>query len=190
MNKLSPSDVTRAAAELGCSEAAIRAVVKVESPRGGFNPDGTLTTLFEAHHFHRFTKGRWAASHPGLSSPTWNRALYARTWQGERRRYADAAALDPVSAIMSTSYGMFQIMGFNHGVCGFTSGAAMVNSFATGEGAQLDGFVEFIKARGLADELRDQRWLQFALAYNGPRAAENKYDTKLAAAFAEASRAA
>lgn len=183
--KLTPEDFKRAAEELGCSVPAIRAVVEVESPRGGFNPDGTLTTLFEAHHFHRYTKGRWTETHPNLSSRTWNRALYARSWQGERKRYSDAALLDPVAAILSTSFGMFQIMGFNHALCGFTSGAAMVNAFATGEPAQLDGFVEFIKARGLADEMRDQRWLQFALAYNGPRAAENKYPEKIARAFAK-----
>jgi hypothetical protein len=185
MKKLEPKDIARAAAELGCSGAAIKAVVKVESPRGGFNPDGTLTTLFEAHHFHRFTKGRWTETHPRLSSRAWDRSLYARSWQGERQRYAEAAALDPISAILSTSYGMFQIMGFNHGLCGFTSGADMVNAFATGEGAQLDAFVEFIKVRGLADELRDLRWLDFALAYNGPSARVLKYDLKIAAAYSE-----
>ena len=190
MNKLTPSDFARASAELGCSVEVIKAVVKVESPRGGFNPDGTLTTLFEAHHFHRFTKGRWAVANPTLSSRVWDRRLYARTWQGERQRYAQAAALDPISAILSTSYGMFQIMGFNHGPCGFTSGADMVNAFATGESSQLDAFVEFIKVRGLADELRDLRWLDFALAYNGPSARANNYHHKMAAAYDELTKGA
>jgi hypothetical protein len=184
MDKLTAQDFAEAAAELGCSIPAIQAVCQVESPKGGFNPDGTLTTLFEAHHFSRLTGHRYDGSHPLLSSRTWNRALYGRTWQEERKRLADASELDSVAAIMSASWGRFQIMGSNHGLCGFRDAADMVNSFARGEREQLDGFVRFILARGLADELRDRRWTLFAMAYNGPRALENGYPDKLARAYA------
>ena len=44
--------------------------------------------------------------------------------------------------------------------------------------------IAFIRAIGLADELRKQDWAAFAHAYNGAGYRANKYDTKLAAAFA------
>lgn len=184
MIRLTDADYAAAAAELGCTVAAIKAVVKVESPKGAFNPDGTLTTLFEPHVFHRYTQGRFTASHPHLSSRKWNRALYGSTWQVEAVRLRQASALDPWAARMSTSWGMFQIMGFNHAACGYKDAADMVNDFATGEPAQLRAFVTLIEAWDLDDELRTGRWREFALAYNGPRAEENRYPQKIAAAFA------
>lgn len=184
MKMLTEQDFVDAAAQINCAVPAIKAVCQVESPKGGFNPDGTLTTLFEAHHFRKYTKGKFDASHPNLSSPTWNRALYGKTWQEERTRLAAASSLDPVAAILSTSWGRFQIMGFNHGACGFRDGSDMVNDFATGERAQLRGFLELVVAWGIDDELREGKWANFALRYNGPRAIENNYASKLANAFA------
>lgn len=184
--KLTEQDFIDAAAALGCDVAAIKAVCEVESPKGGFNADDSLTTLFEAHKFSKYTGRRFDKTHPHLSSTSWNRALYAKTWQGEWARLKEATALDAVSAIMSTSFGRFQIMGFNHGACGYRDAADMVTDFATGEPAQLRAFVEIIKTWDLDDELRAHRWLPFALAYNGPSAQLNKYPEKMAAAFARA----
>lgn len=180
---LTEQDFRDAAAELRCDVPAIKAVCEVESPKGGFNPDDTLTSLFEAHKFAKYTGGRFNASHPNLSSPTWNRTLYGKTWQAERARLLAAVELDSVAAIMSTSFGRFQIMGFNHGMCGYRDAADMVNAFKTGERAQLLAFVEYIQSAGLDDELRGHRWLPLAIGYNGPAAAQNRYDIKLSAAF-------
>lgn len=177
------ADFIDAAKLLDCQVAAIKAVAEVESPKGGFNPDGTLSTLFEAHHFSRLTKRRYDASHPLISSPTWNRALYGRNWREERERLAMAGKLDSVAAIMSTSWGRFQIMGFNHGACGFRDAADMVNDFALGEREQLLGFIRYIQTNRLDDELRDKRWREFALAYNGPKAEQNGYPAKIQAAY-------
>jgi N-acetylmuramidase len=187
MKTLYQADFIDAAAQIGCSVAAIKAVCQVESPKGGFNPDGTLTTLFESHHFSRLTRGKYDASHPLISSRTWNKKLYGRTWQEERQRLATAGTLDSVAAIMSTSWGRFQIMGFNHGACGFRDAADMVNDFATGERAQLMGFVRLIQAWELDDELRTlnlpESRLRFALTYNGPKAEQNGYPAKINAAY-------
>lgn len=180
---LSEQDFADAAERLGCSIPAIKAVCEVEAPRGGFNPDNTLATLFEAHKFHRFTDGKYDESHPNLSSKKWNRALYGKSWRAERARLAEAAALDPVAAIMATSWGRFQIMGFNCAKVGFTDPADMVNAFATGERAQLMAFCAYVEATGLTHSLRENDWQVFALGYNGPAAEENQYPAKLAAAY-------
>lgn len=183
MNLLTEKDFEDAANAIGCEVATIKAVCEVESPKGGFNEDGTLTTLFEAHHFHKYTKGAYDKSHPNLSSPTWNRALYGRNWKAERLRLAEAAKLDPIAAILSTSWGRFQTMGFNFALCGFKEASDMPDTYALGEREQLMGFVEYVQRRNLDDELRNRLWLPFAIGYNGRRAEENQYPQKLAAAY-------
>ena len=180
---LGEADYQRAADEIGCQVAAVKAVRDVEAGGAGFNADESLKILFEGHHFHRLTKGAHAAKYPHLSYAKWTRVYYGTNQVEEHKRFAAAVKLDSVAALMSTSFGLFQIMGFNHARCGFADAADMVKSFSRGEPEQLDGFVEFIKFSGLADELRDRRWADFARHYNGPSFAVNKYDTKLAAAF-------
>lgn len=181
--RLTESDFIRAADALGCQVAAIKAVREVEAGGSGFNADGSLKVLFEGHHFHRLTKGKHTATHPHLSYPKWTRVHYGKNQVAEHARLADAVKLDPVAALMSTSFGLFQVMGFNHARCGFADAADMVKAYATGEPAQLDGFVEFVRFSGLADELQQKRWADFARHYNGPGYAQNAYDVKLATAF-------
>jgi hypothetical protein len=79
-------------------------------------------------------------------------------------------------------------MGFNAAVCGFAHIDDFVNAMAESEGRQLDAMASFIAANGLDDALRAEDWADFARRYNGPGYAANAYDTRLAAAFARASR--
>lgn len=180
---LTDEQIARAAQRIGCDAAAIRAVIEVESGGRGFLPDGRPKVLFEAHHFHRLTNGRYTRSHPNISSAKWNRSLYSRTGTGEHARLELAAALDREAALQSCSWGRFQIMGFNHRLCGYPSVQSFVNDMYASEGRQLGAFVAYLQARSLDDELRNRDWAGFAFGYNGPRYAENHYDTKLAKAY-------
>jgi hypothetical protein len=177
-------DFKAAAARLGCDVAAVRAVTAVESRGSGFNPDGSPVTLFEGHKFHKFTDGRFATLHPDLSYPKQSRQFYGRTWEAEQDRLQRAIALDRRAALMSASWGLFQIMGFNHGACGFRHVEAFVTAMRESEAQHLAAFVAYVIERGLADELRDHRWADFARLYNGPAYRDNRYDTKLAQAWA------
>jgi hypothetical protein len=159
------------------------AVAAVESRGSGFDPEGFPITLFEAHWFHRLTKGKYTQSHPHLSSVNWNRKLYGKTWQEEKGRLAEACTLDRTAALMSASWGMFQIMGFNYAKCGFKTIQQFVNKMCKDENSQLEVFTGFVIESGLADELRDRRWADFARLYNGPSYAINKYDEKLKNAY-------
>lgn len=176
-------DYRRAAKRLDCEAAAIEAVASVESSGSGFNPDDSPKTLFEGHVFHRLTQGRFDTSHPTLSYPKLTREWYGRTWQDEAYRLDQAIAIDQTAALMSTSWGKFQIMGFNHGACGFTTVHAFVEAMRESEARHLDAFVGFILSRGLADELRERRWADFARSYNGTGYKANRYDEKMAAAY-------
>ena len=53
---------------------------------------------------------------------------------------------------------------------------------------QLDAFVAFIKSQNLDDELRRLDWKGFAYGYNGRDYAKNKYDEKMARAYADFSQ--
>jgi hypothetical protein len=180
---LGPGDVATAAANMQCEPAAILAVCDIESAGGGFLPDQRPTILFEAQVFGRLTGHRWDATHPNVSSPSWNRALYGAAGAHQYDRLAEAMTLDQDPALQSASWGMFQILGLNFNECGFTSAADYVAAMCVSEAAQLAAFCAFCQRGGLDRYLRTHDWTQFALAYNGPDEAANDYDAKLAAAY-------
>jgi len=184
-SRLTDADYADAANALGCEIGAIKAVAQVESAGDGFNLDGTPKILFEGHQFSKFTKGEFDLTYPTLSYPSWTKQFYGKTQAQEHQRLTEARRLHSTAALLSTSWGKFQIMGFNFAACGFTSVDWFVSAMCTSEKAQLDAFVEYIKTRGLADELQEHRWEDFARLYNGPQYALNSYDTKLAAAYDE-----
>ncbi len=183
---LTTADFERAAKLLDCSVAAIRAVCAVEAPKGGFLPSGEPTILFERHIFSRRTNKKYDQSNLGISDPKPGGYVGG---QFEHVRLAQAVALDRDNAMQSASWGKFQIMGFNWQACGYPSLQAFINAMYQSEGAQLDAFIGFVKSQGLADELRDGRWADFARKYNGPNFAINQYDYKLAEAFNAATKA-
>lgn len=174
-------DYERAARALRCTVAAVRAVAQVESAGGGFLADGRPKILFERHIFHARTSGRHSGSHSGVSWPQRGGYLGGRR---EYDRLAVALALDRKAALQSASWGKFQIMGFNAASCGHSDVESFVAAMVSGEPAQLDAFVAFIKTCKLDDELIRRDWAGFARGYNGPAFAQNSYDRKMADAYA------
>lgn len=183
---LTAADFKAAAGRIGCDVAAVRAVCAVESVSSGFFPNGEPKTLFEGHKFYLYTKGAHAETAPDLCYPKWTREFYGATWSAEFDRLQRAVALDRRAAYLSTSWGRFQIMGFNYAQAGFRDLFAFVEAMRESEGRQLLAFVDYVIVSGLGDELRDCRWVDFARRYNGPGYAANQYDKKLAAEYAKA----
>lgn len=181
--ELTEEDFRACANDLMVPVAAIKAVCEVEAPRGGFNPDGTPVTLFEAHVFSRETGGRYDLIAPDVSSPRWNRRLYGKTWQQEKARLDRAAKLDRDAALRACSWGRFQIMGFNHDIVGFEAIQEFVNAMYESEAEHLRAFGRFLIFQGLCPALRRLDWATFARGYNGPGYRENRYDEKLARAY-------
>ena len=64
----------------------------------------------------------------------------------------------------------------------------MVAAFCGGEAAHLAGTVALIRSKGLAGKLKAHDWAAVARGWNGPGYAANRYDDKLAAAFAKWNR--
>lgn len=181
-------DIPHVAASLGVEPAVVRAVDTVETGGvGGFLSDhsGRPRILVEAHLFSAATGRRWDASHPDISSPAWNRALY-RGGAAEYLRLAEALDLDREAALKAASWGRFQILGSNHRMAGFDDVEGFVAAMADDEDNHLEAFAEFCRAARLVDALRDRDWETFARRYNGPQYAKNRYHLRLAAAYADA----
>lgn len=181
--KLSPAGVARAAQKIGCSVRALRAVLVVEALGAGFLEDGRPKILFERHVFHRLTQGKHDTTAPrisnaapgGYESPT-----------GEWSKLYVALQLDPEMAVQSASWGIGQVMGFNWQSTGERSLFGFLLAMHHDEDAQLALMAEFIRHNpAMADALRRQDWPAFAEKYNGKGYARNRYDQKLAAAFAD-----
>lgn len=168
--------------------ATIKAVAEVEAgPYGAFLETGEPTILFERHVFHRLTGGRFDASHPDLSS---RRAGGYGKVSAQHGRLARAAALDREAALQSASYGLFQIMGFNHQVAGHPTLQGFINAMYASALEHLLAMVRYCQHHGLDRHLRAHDWASFARGYNGPAFARNRYDSKLASAYTSASRTA
>ena len=182
-----------AAYDLDCDPKAIRAVATVETRSAAFLADGRPVILFERHKFHQFTNGRYDSTHPGVSSPSAGGYGPAGAWQHDRLGLA--ASLDRTAALKSASWGMFQIMGFNHALAGHDVLQQFINAMYAGEPEHLAAFVSFIKSdrrkhpatrQTMAQSLRVRDWAAFAYLYNGSGYRENQYDTKMAAEYAKA----
>jgi hypothetical protein len=108
--------------------------------------------------------------HTRPPSEDWDQLLAARAIHGE-------------AANQATSWGAFQIMGFNHKACGFASGTEMAEAAATLEG-QFRAFARFVASdKRLVAALVKADFAAFARIYNGPAYAKYGYDRKLAMAY-------
>jgi hypothetical protein len=186
---LTDADFDRVAADLDVSPRIIRAVRKVEAPRGPFDDDGRPSILFERHVFARNTqpKGRFNASHPLLCGPPYGPGGYGK-FSSQYAKLAQAAALDPEAAFRACSWGAFQVLGENATALGYPSAFAMALSLTESEAAHLESFVRFVRANKIVDALRACRpgdpasCIPFVKVYNGAGFRQFSYHEKLAQA--------
>lgn len=181
---LSEIDIPRIGNIIRVGEDEIRAVMEVETLGGGFDSQGRPKMLFEPHRFWiELGEGpkRTRAEEQGLAYKKWGTKPYPRD---SYPRLELAIKIDANAALRSASWGLGQIMGFNHKAAGFASAGDMVALFCDSEPMQLEAMIRFIEAENLDDELRRHDWSGFARGYNGAGYLKNNYHTKLAAAFA------
>ncbi len=183
----------------------LRAVCEVESRGSAFLPDGRCVILFERHQFRKrlieaikntnvyeavkrdtaFT-GEGQAQLIDFISNKYPNICNAKSGGylggvSEHNRLRKAVSIQMETAYASASYGSFQIMGFNHKVCGYNSPLDMMLDFSKSEDKQIIGLVKFIMAnKTMHQALRVGQWDVFAREYNGPAYAINNYDVKLA----------
>lgn len=187
--RLRESAYIRAAEDLDCDIAAIKAVSEVESGGDGFLEEGVPKILFERHWMYRkldeyslSTALMLAEEHlPHIVNKT--PGGYCGSW-GEHTRFNEAYGYNHEAAIESTSWGRFQIMGFHFDHLGYSSAEEFRIEMSKSENTQLKAFVKFIKADNrLWSAIRKKDWKKFAYAYNGPNYEINSYDKKMSDAY-------
>lgn len=185
--KLDDIDLPKLGALLGVGEDELHAFIDVETHGSGFDSEGRPRILFERHKFYKYVSAtkRPEAVKQGLANAA--PGGYGKE-SDQYPKLLRAIELDRKAALLSCSWGLAQIMGFNYGLAGYASVESMVTAFMDDEENHLAAAVAFIKATGLDDELRAHNWPGFAKGYNGENYKINKYDTKLASAFTKWSR--
>lgn len=185
LKHLTLADLSAAAASLGCDVAMVIAVAEVEcGPLGPFLKDGRPRILFERHWFHKLTGGKFSKAHPAISSS--KRGGYQKSGEAEWVRLSKARELAEEPALMSASWGLFQILGVNYGAAGFPNVGEFAAAMHRGAGEHLKAFVSFVKSKGLESAFRIRDFVAIARLYNGPAYREHRYDDRMAAAFVEA----
>jgi len=182
-------DIDKTAESLGVEPAALRAVLSVETGGFGFDKAGRPKALFERHYFYKMLKDKpdalQSAVDAGLAYPKWGEKPYLKGSDAVYAEIVAACEIDLDSALRSVSWGLGQIMGNNFKLAGCSSAQEMVEQAMESEVNQLRHMASFIRSAGLLDEIQRKDWAGFAKGYNGPQYAVNKYDTKLADAYAK-----
>ena len=166
-----PEDFRAGAEIIGCDPLMLQAVFNVEAPDGGFRGDGRPTILPEEHKIYRYADPaqRKALKRAGLASTTrWNKRQYKRFHKISRYEYLEKClGVAPTAALMGTSWGLGQIMGFNHRKCGYEDVHTFVRDACHSEGRQILQAARFIVATKLDDEFRDKDFEAIERVYNG-----------------------
>lgn len=189
---LKDSDYTAAAARLKVSELAIRVFGAVEGNGVGFLNNGKPKILFERHRIYtylRLKKGAAFANKMAAERPSIvNRKPGG--YQGNEAEYVRlelAKQIDVESALMSASWGQFQIMGENWKDLGYSSVQDFVDQQFESESLQLEAFIRFIewksgiidkKRVNLIDALRAENWDAVFTLYNGANYKKLGYQAK------------
>jgi len=125
--RLTSAELLAAANKLGVDSATLRAILQVETAGAGFDAKKRLKLLFEPHIFYRQLgpgPKRDEAVRKGLAYAK----AGSRPYPSLSKRYdqiATAIAIDETAALNSASWGLPQIMGFNHRAAGFQSAKSM-----------------------------------------------------------------
>ena len=173
----------------GLEPAALKAVQIVETGgRSGFVTKGHPTILFEGHIFWQQLKRkgidpqRHVDGNENILYPKWDKTKYYGGLK-EYERLTAACAINAEAALLSTSWGMFQILGLNYAMCGERHIKEFVRKMTYSELHQMSLALMFMKKAKLIRLLNTRQWSAFAKLYNGNDYAANHYDTRLEEAY-------
>lgn len=184
VKKITIDELSLLACKFGLTLALVQTVYDVETNGSGFLSNGNPKILFERHKFSLFTKGVYDATHPDISNK--KSGGYSGTGLGEWARFDKAKRLNKNAAIMASSWGAGQVMGYHYDILGFTTPQDFVNQNWKGEYEQFEIMLRYITLpdnKSMLTALKNKQWVTFAKLYNGPKYAENDYHTKLSEAY-------
>lgn len=189
---LKDSDYTAAAKRLNISELAIRVFGATEGRGVGFLKNGKAKILFERHRMYFYLakfKGQAFANSQMKQYPNLVNTAPGG-YKGDTAEYTRlklAMNIHPEAALMSCSWGQFQIMGENWESLGYSSVFNFEQQMQTSESLQLEAFIRFIEFKtgtinkkkvALIDALRAEDWPSVFTLYNGPNYKKLGYQAK------------
>lgn len=184
---LTNAAIVEAALAYGIQPTVLMAVCQVEGSEEGFLSDGRPSVVFERHKFHLYVTQRlgyrtareWGQKYPNLCATAWSQSAY-KGGAGEWDRLDIARMLDATCALLSCSWGMFRIMGFNYALAGYACVQDFVQDMNHSEQRQLTALLTFIKHQPLfLEALRTQDFKKIALLFNGKDYASGDYHLRL-----------
>lgn len=168
------ADIARLADSLQCHPADLEAIAQVESAGFGWFPDGRIKILFEKHQFYKFIPeaARTNAVKNGLARKNWispDKGGYEdqNTPDARYKLLERAIKVDREAAFKAISSGRFQIMLFNHDICGHQTAEGMFNAFCESEVYQLSALAGFLTNKGLLPAIRSRDFQKIETIYNG-----------------------
>lgn len=193
---LTKEQITAIAKSIGLPFAVFRAFIEVESGGTGFHPDtGKIIIQFEPHIFARYLT-QFKVDHKIISSLVDGKKKYTVTvgdlkftngvegQTSEWNAFNVAFKMNKRAALLSTSLGLSQVMGFHYARLGYPTVDAMWDGFKSSEYEQILGMAKFIQTDiRLLNALKKLDWAKAAELYNGAGYKVNKYDVKLANAY-------
>lgn len=159
--QISDSMFASAARQLGVDEAFLRALAEKEGGGHGFYINSEPVVRMENHVLNRYyaSKGKTFDATGAYGTN--------KTGINEWYRFKKAYDIDPQAAIYSTSFGAFQVMGFNALDLGYTSLTDFFKKMSNSADDQFDAMVRFIKKKNLVPYIKNRDYIGFALKYNG-----------------------
>lgn len=171
--------------------AMILALMDNESIGAGYLPNSRAKVLFERHQFYKHLRARvdaktfneLVAKHPTLISTKPGGYLgNEREWD----RVDLAMRIHLEAAILSTSWGLGQVMGFNWEVAGAESVMDFFFRMQRSEAKQFELFMGFITRQpSLYRAFQRKDFVTIAVMYNGRNHASNNYVPRMQAAYAK-----
>lgn len=155
--------------------AAIRALAIVESDEKPFTQNGKPVIRFEVAHWKRHR----IASRTAL---TFDKATNAKDLDRRWEQFEAMYLCQAIPAILSHSFGMFQIMGFNYAACLCADPEIFLREVLSVEGQfrMLERLI--LGSPDLLSALRTSDAEKVAFHFNGKGYAANKYDVRWLAA--------
>jgi len=137
----------------------IAAFIEVETGGKGFNSDGKIMIQFEPSWFKRYVPnapaGVWSTNKVDVQSKEWE-------------AFNNAFAINKEAAMLSTSIGLGQIMGFHYKRLGYKTVGEMWDDAKKGIDRQIWQICEFIRTDNkLKDAIKRKDWHMIATIYNG-----------------------
>lgn len=189
---LKDSDYISAAKRLKVSELAIRVFGATEGRGVGFLKNGKAKILFERHRMYFYLvqlKGKAFANAQMKQYPNLVNTATGG-YKGDEAEYVRLSLAKNIcaeAALMSCSWGQFQIMGENWKELGYSSVFDFETQMQSSESLQLEAFIRFIewktgtvngKKITLIDALRAGDWGSVFTLYNGPNYKKLGYQAK------------